>query len=124
MNLAHLDTVDNVYLQTAYEAIDSKLGEDIVVLDIRDISILADFFIIATGKNTNQNQAMADEVGARLHQAGLAQRHVEGYSGANWILLDYGNIIVHIFDRENRRFYNIERVWGDAPVIMGSVEER
>ncbi len=109
--------VDQGYLKTAYEAIDSKFGVDIIILDIRNLSVLADYYVIATGNNKSQIKAMADEVGMKLHQAGLPQRHIEGYASANWVLLDFGHILVHVFDKESREFYNIERVWGDAPSV-------
>ena len=108
---------DRRFLKTAHDAINGKFGTDIIILDIRKLSILADYFIIATGGNRNQIKTIADELGEKLHKAGLTQKHLEGYQSANWVLLDFGSLIVHIFDKENRAFYNIERVWGDAPVV-------
>ncbi len=108
---------DMKILKTAHTALDEKFGEDIIILDIANISALADYFIIASGGNPNQIKAMADEVSEKLHKEGLILKHSEGYQSANWILLDFGDIIIHIFDRDNRAFYNIERIWGDAPVV-------
>ena len=104
-------------LETIVKAIDDKFGIDIVVLDIRKLSILTDYFIIATGASSKQVKAIVDEIDDKTHRAGASVRHMEGYADAHWVLMDFGDIIVHIFDKENREFYNIERVWGDAPVV-------
>ncbi len=104
-------------MQLAVEAMDSKMAEDIRVIDISSVSILADYFIIATGTNRTQIQTIADEVGEKLGRAGMPVRSVEGYDGANWILLDFGDIIVHVFDKENRLFYDLERIWRDGKEI-------
>ena len=79
--------------------------------------MLADYFLIASGTNRNQVQAMADNVDEMLHKAGYTVKQIEGYQTANWILMDYGDIIVHIFDRENRLFYDLERIWRDGESI-------
>ena len=101
----------------AVDALKDKKGEDIRVLDISQISTLADYFIIAGGTNINQVQAMADNVQEVLGRAGHMTKNVEGYDGANWILLDFGDIIVHVFDNENRLFYDLERIWRDGKKI-------
>lgn len=101
----------------AVEALEEKKGEDITVIDITEISILADYFIIASGMNKNQVQALVDNVEESLGRAGYECRQVEGYQSANWILLDYGDIIVHIFDSENRLFYDLERIWRDGKLV-------
>ena len=101
----------------AVEALEEKKGEDIKVIDITEISILADYFIIANGMNKNQVQALVDNVEESLGRAGYECRQVEGYQSANWILLDYGDIIVHIFDSENRLFYDLERIWRDGKLV-------
>ena len=98
----------------AVKATDDKLGKDIKVIDISNVSILADYFIIASGSNKNQVQAIVDTVEDELAQAGHHPKQVEGYQTANWVLLDYGDIILHIFDEENRLFYDIERIWRDG----------
>lgn len=103
--------------KVAHTALEDKFGEDIVVLDINKVSVIADYFIIATGKNSNQLKAMADEVEEKLYACGLRLKHSEGYSGSGWLLLDFGDIIVHLFDKDNRSFYNLERIWSDADVI-------
>lgn len=100
--------------KVARAAVEDKLGEDIKALDLRGLSNIADCFVIASGKNANQLRAMADEVEQKLFQAGVKLHHSEGYSGGTWILLDFGNLIVHLFHREQREFYGLDHIWGDA----------
>lgn len=97
--------------------LEDKKAEDIRIIDISDVSVIADYFIIANGKNVSQIQAMADEVEERLFRAGCPLKQKEGYANANWVLLDFGDIIVHIFDKENRLFYDLERIWKDGILI-------
>ena len=101
----------------AIAGLEEKKANDIKILDISDVSVLADYFIIASGSNRNQVQAMADEVKERLYKAGYEQKQIEGYQTANWILMDYQDIIVHIFDEENRLFYDLERIWRDGKIV-------
>ena len=101
----------------AVKALEDKKGEEIRVIDISDVSVLADYFIIANGSNTNQVQALCDNVTEVLGRAGVHSRQVEGYETANWILLDFGDVIVHVFDKENRLFYDLERIWRDGKYI-------
>lgn len=101
----------------AVEALEDKKAGRLTILDISEISTIADFFIIADGSNINQVQALVDNVEEALGRAGYSPRHVEGYQTANWILMDYGNIIVHVFDSENRLFYDLERIWRDGREI-------
>ena len=101
----------------AVDALEDRKGEDVRVIDISDISTLADYFIIAGGTNINQVQALADSVQEKLGRAGHMTKNVEGYDSGNWILLDFGDIIVHVFDSENRLFYDLERIWRDGKVI-------
>ena len=101
----------------AVDALEDRKGEDVRVIDISEISTLADYFIIAGGTNINQVQAMADNVQEVLGRAGYMTKNVEGYEGANWILLDFGDIVVHVFDSENRLFYDLERIWRDGKQI-------
>lgn len=98
----------------AIEALEDKKAEDIRVIDISTVSVLADYFIIAGGSNKSQIQAMADNVQDRLGKAGHICRQVEGYQTANWVLLDFGDVIVHIFDPKNRLLYDLERIWRDG----------
>lgn len=101
----------------AYLALDEKKAEDITIIDISKVSVLADYFIIANGTNSNQVQAMVDNVDKELHENGHDVKQVEGYREGNWILMDFGDIIVHVFDKENRLFYDLERIWRDGEVI-------
>ena len=94
-----------------------KKGEDIKIINLEGISVLADYFIIANGTNSSQVQALVDNVEEELHKAGYSLKQREGYSNGNWVLLDFGDIIVHIFDRENRLFYDLERIWRDGKEI-------
>lgn len=105
----------------AIEALEDKKAEDIKVIDISEVSVLADYFIIAGGSNPSQIQALCNNVDEKLGRAGHPAKQIEGYDTANWILLDFGDIIVHIFDKENRLLYNLERIWRDGKAI--SVEE-
>ena len=98
----------------AVEALEDKKAVDVRILDIGQISTLADYFIIASGNNRNQVQAMADNVDEVLAKAGYQAKQTEGYRNANWILLDYGDVVIHLFDEENRLFYDLERIWRDG----------
>ena len=102
----------------AYAALDEKKANDIKIIDISGVSVLADYFIIASGSNRNQVQAMVDSVQEDLFKkAGVEAKQIEGYQTANWILLDYADIIIHVFDEENRLFYDLERIWRDGKDI-------
>lgn len=101
----------------AIEALEDKKAEDIKVIDISEVSVIADYFIIAGGSNRSQIQALCDNVDEKLGRAGCPAKQTEGYDTANWILLDFGDIIVHIFDKENRLLYDLERIWRDGKQI-------
>ncbi len=101
----------------AYHALDEKKGEDIRIIDIAGISVLADYFIIANGSSESQVQAMVDNVEEEMHKAGYSLKQREGYGNGNWVLLDFGDVIVHVFDKENRLFYDLERIWRDGKNI-------
>lgn len=101
----------------AIEALEDKKGEDIRIIDISEVSILADYFIIASGNNRNQVQALCDNVEEKLGKMGVVQKQIEGYDNGNWILVDYRDIVIHIFDKENRLFYDLERIWRDGKLI-------
>lgn len=98
----------------AYHALDDRKGEDIVVIDISQVSVVADYFIIANGSNENQVRALVDNVEEELGKAGFNVKQREGYGLGSWVLMDYGEIIVHVFDKENRLFYDLERIWRDG----------
>ena len=101
----------------AIQALEDKKGNDIQIIDIHEVSVIADYFIIASGSNPNQVKALADNVEETLGRAGYEPRQTEGYSTAAWILMDYNDIIVHIFSEEDRSFYDIERIWRDGSVV-------
>lgn len=107
----------NEMVKLAVSALEDKKGEDIRIIDIREVSVLADYFIIASGSNGNQVQAMIDNVEEVLGKAGFPCKQIEGYQSANWILMDYQDIIVHVFCKEDRLFYDLERIWRDGKVI-------
>ena len=103
--------------EIAYKALDEKKGIDIKVIDISKISTISDYFIIAGASNSNQVQALADNVIEEMAKARYEYRQIEGYNSANWILIDYNDIIIHIFDNDSRAFYNLERIWSDGEFI-------
>lgn len=98
----------------AYKALEEKKGEDIQIIDISKVSVLADYFIICNGTNESHVKALVDEVEEKLGKEGFDVKQREGYGLGNWVLLDFGDVIVHVFDKENRLFYNLERIWSDG----------
>lgn len=104
-------------VQIAYDALDEKLGHDIEVLKIDEISVIADYLVIASGDNQNQITAMTDLVEEKLAQAGYMNKRVEGNKNSTWILMDYGDVIIHVFSKEDRLFYDLERIWRDGKKI-------
>lgn len=101
----------------AYDALDDKKGINITIIDISEISIVADYFVIAGGNNINQVKALADNVDEEMVKNNIHSNHVEGYNNANWILMDYNDVIVHIFNEEDRLFYDLERIWRDGKIV-------
>lgn len=101
----------------AVKALEDKKGMDIKVIDIHDVSVIADYFVIASGSNQNQVQAMVDNVEETLGRAGFEPKQIEGVKSSSWILMDYGDLIVHVFDEENRLFYDLERIWRDGKIL-------
>lgn len=108
---------DENILKIAVKAIDSKLGENIKVIKIDELTIIANYFIIANGNSNTQVKAIADEVEFKLSEAGLEPHRTEGYQGASWIVLDYADVVIHIFHKETRDFYDLERLWQDGTEI-------
>ncbi|MDX6446680.1 MAG: ribosome-associated protein [Blastocatellia bacterium] len=100
-----------------------KKALDLTVLDLRDIASFTDFFVIATGTNKRQVQAISDEVVDQLKRHGTRAARVEGYQTAEWILVDYGDFVVHVFDDKARRFYDLERLWRESKRIDVSPEQ-
>lgn len=101
-------------VKIACQALAEKKAENVVTLDIGGLSIIADYFVITNGHSEAQIGAMIDEVTEKLHRAGFQCKQQEGTPGGDWVLLDYGDMIVHIFNPDSRAFYNLERIWGDA----------
>ena len=101
----------------AWNALSDKKVEDIKIIDITGISVLADYFIIANGNSDSQVNALVDNVEEELHKAGYPLRQREGQASGSWVLLDFGDIIVHVFDKENRLFYDLEMIWKDGKDI-------
>lgn len=116
VNMADL-SVSKKMAAMAVDALEDRKGEDVHVIDISEISTLADYFVIASGTNINQVQALADNVQEVLGRQGFMTKDVEGYDAGNWVLLDFGDIIVHVFDNENRLFYDLERIWRDGKLV-------
>ncbi|MFE8703238.1 ribosome silencing factor [Cytobacillus sp. FJAT-54145] len=106
---------DRQLLLTTVKAADDKRAEDIVVLNMKGISSVADYFIICHGNSDKQVQAIASEMKEKAHENGHDIKRMEGYEEGRWILVDLGDVIAHIFHREDRSYYNLERLWGDAP---------
>ena len=105
----------NEILKTACRAADSKMATDIEALDIRELTTIADYFVILTGSSAAQIRAITEEIERKLKEAGETPIHVEGYAASSWVLMDYGSVAIHLFRKEMREFYAIERLWGDAP---------
>lgn len=112
-----MNTINNTTLKTIVDALADKKAEDIQLIDISGVSTIADYFVITNGANTSQIQALSDYVAEKLAADGIQPRSVEGYNTANWILMDYNDFLVHIFDKESRGYYDLERMWRDGKVI-------
>ena len=104
-------------VKTAVAALQDKKGEDIRVIDISGVTVIADYFIIASGSNPNQVQALVDNVEEQMYKARYDDPRVEGYNTASWVLLDYNDVIVHVFSQDDRLFYDLERIWRDGKEI-------
>jgi ribosome-associated protein len=104
-------------VKLAYEALDEKKGEDIQIIEIKEISVIADYFIIANGTNAPQVDALVSSVNEKLGRNGFDPKRIEGIRSANWVLMDYGDIVVHVFSKEDRLFYNLERIWRDGKQV-------
>lgn len=107
----------NEMAKLAALALEEKKAYDIRILDIKAISSIGDYLVIADGSNRNQIQAMCDAVEEKMQLAGAPLKNREGYSNAGWILLDYYDIIVHIFSNEERSFYDLEHIWRDGNIV-------
>ena len=101
----------------AVRAADAKQAKDIRVLDLREIASFSDYFVICSGSNTRQIQTIADEVEQRLKKLGERAHSIEGYENAEWVLMDYGDYLVHVFSEKARLYYDLERLWRDAKPV-------
>ncbi|MGE5702686.1 MAG: ribosome silencing factor [Clostridia bacterium] len=101
----------------AWQAADSKKAENIIVMDISKLSVIADYFIVCHGNNERQVQAIVNEIRDKALKNGFSVRGIEGAEEGRWVLVDLKDVVVHVFHREERDFYNIERLWSDAPVV-------
>jgi ribosome-associated protein len=116
--------VEEVLLDTAQlakAAVDiasDKKASDVLLLDIRDVTVIADYFVICSGSNSRQIQAIADTIDDELRPQGAALLHREGTADSGWMLLDYGSVIVHIFGTKEREYYHLERLWSDAKTVV------
>ena len=108
----------NEIVKIAYDALEEKLGEYIEIIKIDEISVIADYLIIASGRNQNQLNAMIDFVDEKLTMAGYNSKRIEGNKKSSWVLMDYGDVIVHVFSKEDRLFYDLERIWKDGRAVM------
>lgn len=104
--------------------LDNKLALDVKVLHIGTLTTIGDYFVVATGNSTTQVKALADEVDRVMSAEGIEPKRIEGYQTATWILMDYQEVIIHIFQKETREFYSLERLWGDAPEVPLELEGR
>ncbi len=98
----------------AAKVLDEKKARDIMVLDVRHLTVICDYMVIVSGRNVNQVRAMSDELDEHMAQLGLELRRIEGQNEARWIVLDYGRIMVHLFNQQERRYYHLERLWDDG----------
>lgn len=104
-------------VKTAVKALDSKKAQNIKIIKVDELTILANYFIIANGTSSTQVKSLADEVDYKLSEQGLEPHRTEGYNGSNWIVLDYLDVVVHVFHTETREFYDLERLWQDGEII-------
>ena len=105
------------YTKIAADALNEKKAFDVKIIEIGEISTLCDYFIIGGASNKNQIEALVENVEQKLEKTGIVPRYIEGRGGQDWILLDYGDFVVHIFDEESRAFYDIEKIWSDGKLI-------
>jgi len=96
---------------------DMRKGTKITVLELEDLTTLTDYFVVGTGASRVQTQAMADNIADELKKEGIRPNRIEGLNEGRWVLMDYGQVIIHIFQEDERGFYGLERLWADAPAL-------
>lgn len=116
-----LEETSKVKVDKVIQILQDKKAKDIKVLDIHELSTLSDYFVIATGTSTTHVQSLCDNVEEKMEEAGYTIHHKEGFRSGRWILLDYYDVVIHVFYEEERKFYNLERLWVDAKTI--SIDE-
>jgi ribosome-associated protein len=99
------------------KAAEEKQAKDVKILDLRDVTTFADFFVVCSGANSRQIQAIANEIETQLRDLGERPNSVEGYQNAEWVLMDYGDYLVHVFTEKAREYYDLERLWRDAKTV-------
>ncbi len=112
-----MTAVSEKLLELVVRAADDKRAEDIMAMDVREVSILADYFVVMHGNSEKQVQAIAEEIINQSQKSGYEVKRVEGRESAKWLLIDLGDIVVHIFHYSERAFYNLEKLWSDAPLV-------
>lgn len=112
-------------LQATVKAADDKRAEEIIALNMEGISLIADYFVICHGNSDKQVQAIASEIKEAAHKLGIDVKNLEGYNEGKWVLIDMGDVVAHVFHRDERSYYNLERLWGDAPIenIQGEITQ-
>jgi len=107
--------------QQCAEAADSKKAFDIIILDLRKLTSIADYFVICSGGSTTQVSAVSEAIGQALAGSGIHPSHVEGQAESSWVLMDYGDVVVHVFDEQTRLYYSLEKLWGDAVRVSAGI---
>jgi len=113
---------ESTLLEIAYKAADDKRAEDIIVLNMKGVSYLADYFLICHANSDRQVQAIAKEMADQAGKSGYDVKRLEGFDSARWVLVDMGDVVAHVFHKDERAFYNLERLWGDAPFVEVDVK--
>ncbi len=99
------------------DAANDKKADDIIIMDLRNLSSITDFFVICSGSSNRKVEAISDGIIDKLKGMGIKVWHTEGHKESTWVLLDYGDVVAHVFEKETREFYTLERLWGDAPIV-------
>lgn len=109
-------TIEKI-LDTVVDAAEDKKAHDLIALDLRGVSLVADYFVVCSGNSDTQVLAISSEIRKQADKLGVKVRGVEGENTARWVLIDLGDVVVHVFHREEREYYNIEKIWSDAKVV-------
>jgi len=113
----YLEDISKIKVDIITNTLQDKKAKDIKILDIRELSILSDYFIIATGTSTTHVQSLCEHIEENMSKEGYYLHHKEGFRNGRWILMDYYDVVVHIFYEDERKFYNLERLWVDAKTV-------